>query len=90
MGDTPGFHDFVQRAKDMNRLVNSSGLRGARGPVGGGCNSGSGGDLRVPGFEPESGSVLTARSLEPASDSVSPLSLLPSPALLVLSPSSQK
>ena len=37
MGDTPGFHDFVQRAKDMNRLVNSSGLRGARGQSGEGA-----------------------------------------------------
>ena len=34
------------------------------------------------GSSPASGSVLTARSLEPASDSVSPLS---DPALLVLS-----
>ena len=38
---------------------------------------GSGHSLTVCGFRPVSGSVLTARGLEPASDSVSPsLSLL--------------
>ena len=35
---------------------------------------------RSVGSGPASGSVLTAQSLEPASDSVSPLSLCPSPA----------
>ena len=42
-------------------------------------NFGSGHDLTVHEFEPGIGSVLTAQSLEPVSDSVSPC-LSPSPA----------
>ena len=41
------------------------------------ANFGSGHDLVVGEFEPASGSVLTAQSLEPVSDSVSPSLLLP-------------
>ena len=42
-------------------------------------NFGSGHVFRVPGFEPELGSVLTAQSLELASDSVSPSLFDPPP-----------
>ena len=50
--------------------------------------TGSGHDLTVRGFEPRSGSVLTAGSLEPVSDSVSPS--LSAPPLLTLSLSKVK
>ena len=46
---------------------------------------GSGHDLAVREFEPPQGSVLTAQSLEPASDSVSPSLSAPSPLMLCLS-----
>ena len=49
------------------------------GSVGEASDFGSGHDLTVREFGPASGSVLTAQSLEPVSDSVSP-SLCPSPA----------
>ena len=53
------------------------------GSVGWASDFGSGHDLAIRGFEPRaSGSVLTAQSLEPASDSVSPS--LSAPPLLVL------
>ena len=42
------------------------------GSVGWASDFSSGHDLAVHEFEPESGSVLTAWSLEPASDSLSP------------------
>ena len=55
------------------------------GSVGWATDFGSGHDLAVREFEPASGSVLTAQSLEPVSDSVSPsLSDLP-PFMLCLS-----
>ena len=44
-----------------------------------GSDFGSGHDLRVHGFEPCISSVLTARILEPASDSVSPSLSAPPP-----------
>ena len=50
------------------------------GLVGWASNFGSGHDLMVREFGPDSGSVLTAHSLDPASNSVSPsLSLCPDP-----------
>ena len=52
-------------------------------------NFGSGHDLVVHESSPASGSVLTARSLEPASDSVSP-SLSDPPPIHVLSLSVSK
>ena len=63
-------HDAV-KAKAKGRLGGS---------VGRASDFSSGHDLTVSEFEPlRRGSVLTAQSLEPASDSVSP-SLCPSPA----------
>ena len=55
------------------------------GSVGWASDFGSGHDLAVCEFEPASGSVLTAQSLEPASDSVPPSLSAPSPLGFCLS-----
>ena len=62
-------------------------MRSLDGSVGWGTNFGSGHDLTVCGFELASGSVLTARGLEPALDSVSPSLSAPPLLMLCLSPS---
>ena len=55
------------------------------GSVGEASDFGSGHDLMVLEFEPHIGSVLTAQSLEPASDSVSSSLSAPPPLTLCLS-----
>ena len=63
--------------------------KGAWGPLGGSVSRASdfvsGHDLTICEFEPPSGSVLTAQSLEPVSDSVSPPLSGPPPLMLCLS-----
>ena len=61
------------------------------GSVGWASDLGSGRDLTVPvSSSPESGSVLTAQSLEAASDSVSPSLSAPLPLALCLSKMSKR
>ena len=69
---------FNNNKKDTIKKAKRQGHLG--GSVGYVSDFGSGHDLTVCGFEPASGSVLTAQNLEPASDFVS-FSLCPSPGL---------
>ena len=76
----PVYREFLEDVPQKNEKIGGPG-----GSVGRASDFGSGHDLAVREFEPPSGSVLTARSLEPASDSVSPSSSTPLPFMLCLS-----
>ena len=76
----PAFARFSRSAALIHLTNTNRGRLG--GSVGWASDVGSGHDLRFMGSSPASGSVLTARSLGPASDSVSPS--LSAPPLLML------